>query len=162
MRLIPLALLALTTLPIAAQSKISNALLEETIIQSGTASQFEPAHKDYCAAVVKGGAPACLIFSTATFGQSNLYFTLLPFGSFVHYDQGKYTDKGLTPDEAKRSTPAAFRPSPPTTSTPSLSIGTSPSFPRQPSPTPISLSTSSPSTVSAPAPSTNSSIPSAV
>jgi len=50
---------------------------------------------------VKGGAPACLIFSTATFGRSDRYFTLLPFASFIHYDQGKYTDKGLTPEEAK-------------------------------------------------------------
>ena len=104
MRAFTVALLALATIPAlsqTAQSKTSNALLEETIIQSGTASQFEPAHKEYCAAVVKGGAPACLVFSTATFGQSGLYFTLLPFASFVHYDQGKYTDKGLTPDEAK-------------------------------------------------------------
>ena len=104
MRALTFTLLALATLPAlsqTAQSKTSNALLEETIIQSGTASQFEAAHKDYCAAVVKGGAPACLVFSTATFGQSGLYFTLLPFDSFVHYDQGKYTDRGLTPDEAK-------------------------------------------------------------
>jgi hypothetical protein len=104
MRAFTFTLLALATIPAlsqTAQSKTSNALLEETIIQSGTASQFEPAHKEYCAAVVKGGAPACLVFSTATFGQSGLYFTLLPFASFVHYDQGKYTDKGLTPDEAK-------------------------------------------------------------
>jgi hypothetical protein len=104
MRAFTFTLLALATIPAlsqTAQSKTSNALLEETIIQSGTASQFEPAHKDYCAAVVKGGAPACLVFSTATFGQSGLYFTLLPFDSFAHYDQGKYTDKGLTPDEAK-------------------------------------------------------------
>ncbi|WP_263367514.1 hypothetical protein [Edaphobacter bradus] len=98
----PLALALLTlTIPLAAQSNISNALLEETIIHSGTAGQFESAQKDYCAAVVKGGAPACLIFSTATFGQSDRYFTVLPFASFIHYDQGKYTDKGLTPEEAK-------------------------------------------------------------
>jgi hypothetical protein len=96
-----LALAAIPALSQTAQSNIINALLEETTIQSGTAGQFEPAHKDYCAAVVKGGAPACLVFSTATFGQSGLYFTLLPFASFAHYDQGKYTDKGLTPDEAK-------------------------------------------------------------
>jgi hypothetical protein len=89
------------TIPAAAQSNISNALLEETIIHSGTGGQFESAQKEYCAAVVKGGAPACLIFSTATFGRSDRYFTLLPFGSFIHYDQGKYTDKGLTPEEAK-------------------------------------------------------------
>jgi hypothetical protein len=95
-----LALLALT-FSAAPQTKISNALLEETTIRSGTASEFESAQKDYCTAVVKGGAPACLIFSTATFGQSDRYFTLLPFASFTHYDQGKYTDKGLTPDEAR-------------------------------------------------------------
>jgi hypothetical protein len=99
MRLLTLTLLALT-IPATAQSNILNALLEDTTIHSGTAGQFESAQKDYCAAVVKGGAPACLIFSTATFGQSDRYFTLLPFASFIHYDQGKYTDKGLTRDEA--------------------------------------------------------------
>jgi hypothetical protein len=93
------AVLALT-LPVAAQSPM-NGLLEETTIRSGMGGQFEAAQKEYCAAVVKGGAPACLVFSTATFGQSDLYFTLLPFASFIHYDQGKYTDKGLTPEEAK-------------------------------------------------------------
>jgi hypothetical protein len=98
--------------PAPAPPKVLNALLEETIIHNGTAGQFEPAQRDYCAAVVKGGAPACLVFSTATFGESNRYFALLPFASFIHYDQGKYTDKGLTPDEAKdlsarRSPPVA-------------------------------------------------------
>jgi hypothetical protein len=96
-----LALLTLIALPAFAQSDISNFLLEETTIHSGIGGQFESAQKDYCAAVVKGGAPACLIFSTATFGQSDHYLTLLPFSSFIHYDQGKYTDKGLTRDEAK-------------------------------------------------------------
>ena len=94
---------AQTTSQPAAQTltRPAHLLLEDTIIRSGTAAQFEPAHHDYCLAVVKGGAPACLVFSTATFGESNRYFTLLPFASFLHYDQGKYTDKGLTPDEAK-------------------------------------------------------------
>ena len=99
MRPLALALLALT-LPAAAQAPM-NALLEETNIHSGMGGQFESAQKEYCAAVVKGGAPACLIFSTATFGQSDRYFTVLPFASFIHYDQGKYTDKGLSPEEAK-------------------------------------------------------------
>jgi hypothetical protein len=86
-----------------AQSKqtVQNFLLEETTVRSGMGGQFDAAQKDYCAAVVRGGAPACLVFSTATFGKSNLYWTLLPFASFIHYDQGKYTDKGLTPDQAK-------------------------------------------------------------
>jgi hypothetical protein len=99
MRPFAVVLLALT-LPAVAQAPM-NALLEETNIRAGMGGQFESAQKDYCAAVVKGGAPACLIFSTATFGQSDRYFTVLPFASFIHYDQGKYTDKGLTPDEAK-------------------------------------------------------------
>ena len=99
MRSLALALLALIV-PAAAQAPM-NALLEETHIHSGMGGQFEAAQKDYCAAVVKGGAPACLVFSTATFGQSDRYFTVLPFASFIHYDQGKYTDKGLTPEEAK-------------------------------------------------------------
>jgi hypothetical protein len=114
MRALALTLLVCTTLPVAAwtqsaqspnpalaPAKVRNLLLEETTIHSGTAGQFDAAQHDYCVAVVKGGAPACLVFSTATFGQSDLYFTLLPFASFIHYDQGKYTDKGLTPDEAK-------------------------------------------------------------
>ncbi|MCU1222405.1 MAG: hypothetical protein JWQ42_498 [Edaphobacter sp.] len=100
-----LTLLAISILPAAAQTTSQttplNALLEETTIHSGTGGQFESAQKDYCAAVVKGGAPACLIFSTSTFGQSDHYLTLLPFASFIHYDQGKYTEKGLTPAEAK-------------------------------------------------------------
>jgi hypothetical protein len=96
-----LALFALAlAIPAASQAPM-NALLEETSIHPGMGGQFEGAQKDYCAAVVKGGAPACLIFSTATFGQSDRYFTVLPFASFIHYDQGKYTDKGLTPEEAK-------------------------------------------------------------
>ena len=99
MRPLPLLALALT-ISAAAQAPM-NALLEETGIHPGMGGQFEAAQKEYCAAVVKGGAPACLIFSTATFGQSDRYFTLLPFASFIHYDQGKYTEKGLTPEEAK-------------------------------------------------------------
>jgi hypothetical protein len=83
------------------QPRVQNFLLEETTIRSGMGGQFEAAQKDYCAAVVRGGAPACLVFSTATFGKSGLYWTLLPFSSFIHYDQGKYTDKGLTPEQAK-------------------------------------------------------------
>ena len=94
------ALLLTLALPSLAHSQ-TNLLLEETNIRTGMGGQFESAQKEYCAAVVKGGAPACLIFSTATFGQSDLYFTALPFASFIHYDQGKYTDKGLTPEEAK-------------------------------------------------------------
>jgi hypothetical protein len=83
------------------QPRVQNFLLEETTVRSGMGGQFEAAQKDYCAAVVRGGAPACLVFSTATFGKSGLYWTLLPFSSFIHYDQGKYTDKGLTPEQAK-------------------------------------------------------------
>ena len=102
MRSLALALVAATTLTALAQTpRPKNALLEETTIRSGTGGQFDAAQHDYCTAVVKGGAPACLVFSTATFGQSDFYFTLLPFASFIHYDQGKYTDKGLTPEEAK-------------------------------------------------------------
>lgn len=101
MRFLPFTLLSLIALPAVAQSTISNFLLEETTTHTGTGGQFESAQKDYCAAVVRGGAPACLIFSTATFGRSGLYLTLLPFSSFIHYDQGKYTEKGLTPAEAK-------------------------------------------------------------
>ncbi len=94
-------LLALAALSASAQTSTSpHALLEETQIHSGMSGQFESAQKDYCAAVVRGGAPACYIFSTATFGPSDRYLTVLPFTSFIHYDQGKYTDKGLTAEQA--------------------------------------------------------------
>ncbi len=100
--------LPLLALPVAAQTH--RFLLEETAVGPGMGGQFESAQKDYCAAVVRGGAPACLVFSTATFGQSGRYLTLLPFASFLHYDQGKYTDKGMTREQANalsaRRTPA--------------------------------------------------------
>jgi hypothetical protein len=83
------------------QQRVKYFILEETTVRSGMGGQFEAAQKDYCAAVVRGGAPACQVFSTATFGKSNLYWTVLPFSSFIHYDQGKYTEKGLTPEQAK-------------------------------------------------------------
>jgi hypothetical protein len=94
-------LFLISTLSASPQPLPAHVLLEETVIHSGAAGQFESGQKDYCAAVVRGGAPACLVYSTATFGESNRYITLLPFTSFLHYDQGKYTDKGLTPEEAR-------------------------------------------------------------
>ncbi len=100
--------LPLLALPVAAQKH--RFLLEETVVSPGMGGQFESAQKDYCAAIVRGGAPSCLVFSIATFGQSGIYFTLLPFSSFLHYDQGKYTDKGMTREQANalsaRRTPA--------------------------------------------------------
>lgn len=64
-------------------------------------SQFETAQRDYCAAVVRGGARSCLVFSPSTFSPSGRYLILLPFGSFSHYDEGTYTSKGLTPEQAQ-------------------------------------------------------------
>ena len=75
-------------------------LLEETTIRSGTQATFEAAQKDYCSAVVRGGAPACIVFSPTTFSASGEYFTLIAFSSFAHYDEGTYTSKGLTPAQA--------------------------------------------------------------
>jgi hypothetical protein len=40
------------------------------------------------------------VFSPTTFSPGNLFFTLLRFSSFRHYDEGTYTSKGLTPEEA--------------------------------------------------------------
>lgn len=72
-------------------------LLEETTAATGKAAAFEAAQKDYCAAVLRGGAPECLVFGPTTFSPGNLFFTLLRFSSFRHYDEGTYTSKGLTP-----------------------------------------------------------------
>jgi hypothetical protein len=75
-------------------------LMEETTAQEHTSDRFEVAEKDYCAAVVRGGAPACLVFSPTTFSPHDQYLMLLSFGSFGHYDEGTYTSKGLTPEQA--------------------------------------------------------------
>jgi hypothetical protein len=75
-------------------------LMEETAAQEHTSDRFEVAEKDYCAAVVRGGAPACLVFSPTTFSPHDQYLMLLSFGSFGHYDKGTYTSKGLTPEQA--------------------------------------------------------------
>ena len=83
----------------AQTAPFNNFLIEETTVHNS--GVFESAQKDYCAAVVRGGAPACLVFSIATFGHSGQYLTVLPFASFIHYDQGKYTEKGMTPAQAK-------------------------------------------------------------
>jgi len=57
------ALLTLTASLAAAQTPTTpqHALLEETQIHSGMSGQFESAQKEYCAAVVRGGAPACRV-----------------------------------------------------------------------------------------------------
>ena len=44
-------------------------LLEETTAANGKTTAFETAQKDYCAAVVRGGAPECLVFSPTTFSS---------------------------------------------------------------------------------------------
>ena len=67
---------------------------------SGKASAFEAAQKDYCAAVLRGGAPECLVLGPTTFSPGNLFFTMLRFSSFRHYDEGTYTSRGLTPEQA--------------------------------------------------------------
>ena len=67
---------------------------------SGKAAAFEAAQKDYCAAVLRCGAPQCLVFSPTTLSPGGLFFTLLRFSSFSHYDEGTYTSKGLAPEQA--------------------------------------------------------------
>jgi hypothetical protein len=89
--------LALCSTPVHAQQRY---LLEETTAANGKAAVFEAAQKDYCAAVLRGGAPQCLVFSPTTFSPGDLFFTLLRFSSFRHYDEGTYTSKGLTPEQA--------------------------------------------------------------
>jgi hypothetical protein len=85
----------------ALHAQAARYLLEETTVKEGMTSRFEPAQGEYCAAVIRGGAPSCTILSPTTFSAQNQYFTLLAFGSFSHYDEGTYTSKGLTPEQAK-------------------------------------------------------------
>lgn len=75
-------------------------LLEETTAMKGKAADFAAAQEDYCAAVLRGGAPQCLVFAPTTFSPGNLFFTLLRFSSFRHYDEGTYTSRGLTQEQA--------------------------------------------------------------
>jgi hypothetical protein len=91
--------LLMSTLACAAQSK--RYLLEETNSQRGMQKEYETTQKEYCAAVVRGGAPSCLVFAPTTLSSPNHYWILLPFTSFSHYDQGTYTSRGMTPEEAQ-------------------------------------------------------------
>ncbi|MGI4831257.1 MAG: hypothetical protein ACRYFU_24200 [Janthinobacterium lividum] len=75
-------------------------LLEETTAAAGKGAAFEAAQQEYCAVVRRGGALACLLFLPTTFSTSGEYLTLLQFGSFGHYDEGTYTSKGQTPEQA--------------------------------------------------------------
>ena len=67
--------LALSSTPVHAQQRF---LLEETTAASGKAA-FEAAQKDYCAVVLRCGAPQCLVFSPTTLSPGGLFFTLLRF-----------------------------------------------------------------------------------
>ena len=67
--------LALCSTPVHAQQRY---LLEETTAARGKAA-FEAAQKDYCAAVLRCGAPQCLVFSPTTLSPGGLFFTLLRF-----------------------------------------------------------------------------------
>ncbi len=100
MRLRLLGVLLLQTVVSAVgQVRPTTFLLEETTIVAGTAGQFEPAQQSYCGAAVKAGAPFCLVYSSAIFGEANHYLTFLPFSGFGHFDQGKYAADGLTIEE---------------------------------------------------------------
>lgn len=85
--------------PLFAQA--NHFLLEESTIDAAKQQQFEQAQRDYCAAVVRGGAPSCTVLSPTTFARHDLYLTMLSFRSFSHYDEGTYTSKGLTPKQAE-------------------------------------------------------------
>jgi hypothetical protein len=93
--------IVLLNMCLACSAQEKHYLLEETTVKGGMEAQFEVSQKDYCAAVVRGGAPSCLVLSPTTFSPGNRYLTLLSFGSFSHYDEGTYTSKGLTPEQAK-------------------------------------------------------------
>lgn len=75
-------------------------LLEETRIDPGKAQSFPQAQDDYCAGVLRGGAPECIVLAPTVFSPPNLFFTLLRFSSFEHYDEGTYTSRGMTPQQA--------------------------------------------------------------
>src|ERR1700688_4568528 len=87
--------IVLLSMCLAGSAQSKRYLLEETTVRGGMEAQFEVGQKDYCAAVVRGGAPSCLVLSPTTFSPGNRYLTLLAFGSFAHYDEGTYTSKGL-------------------------------------------------------------------
>ncbi|ADW67861.1 hypothetical protein [Granulicella tundricola] len=91
------------------QARPTTFLLEDTTIVAGTAGQFEPSQHQYCLAALKAGTPACLVFSTALFGDTNRYLTLLPIANFAHFDSGQYAASGLTVEEdhAQTGSPAA-------------------------------------------------------
>jgi hypothetical protein len=76
-------------------------LLEETKIAAGQQQAFESGQKEYCAAVVRGGAPACHVLAPTTLSTARQYLILLKVANFAHYDEGTYTSKGMTPPEAK-------------------------------------------------------------
>jgi hypothetical protein len=88
-------------LPCALEAQSTRYFLEETSIQSGMTARFEAGQGEYCAAVVRGGAPSCIVLSPTIFSPPNRYLTLLSFGSFSHYDEGTYTSKGLTAEQAR-------------------------------------------------------------
>ena len=96
-----LCAMVLMNMCLACSAQEKHYLLEETTVKRGMEAQFEVGQKDYCAAVVRGGAPSCLVLSPTTFSSGNHYLTLLSFGSFAHYDEGTYTSKGLTPEQAE-------------------------------------------------------------
>jgi len=97
----PLAVIAfaLGSLPSFAQH--SHVLLEDITIDGAKRAVFEQAQHEYCEAVVRGGAPACYVLAPTTFSHNSNYLVLLPFQSFTHYDEGTYTSKGMTPEQAK-------------------------------------------------------------
>jgi len=95
--------IAVATLWLAAASlaQTRHFLLEEIAMDPAQRQQFESAQRDYCAAVVRGGAPSCVVLSPTTFAKQDGYFAMLFFPSFAHYDEGTYTSKGLTPEQAQ-------------------------------------------------------------
>lgn len=98
--LVTITALAGLGLASATHGQANRFLLEETTIDTSQRQQFEAGQKDYCAAVVRGGAPYCVVLAPTTFASNSSYLVMLSFRSYGHYDEGTYTSKGLTPEQA--------------------------------------------------------------
>ncbi len=71
-------------------------VLIETVIHPDSVADFEAAEKLRCAAIVKGGARACHVYSTAMFGTLYKYYTVIPLDNYAHLDDATYYVKGTS------------------------------------------------------------------
>jgi len=74
----------------------------ETVIRLDARTAYEGTLKAYCAAIVKGGARECNVYSTALFGNAGSFVIVVPFDKYAHYDEGTFFSKGASSEEQKR------------------------------------------------------------